>query len=138
MPALRQIVTTTTTQVVKLAPALKKKLMLKLNTYKALKTERDALNLKLNGKRDKKTKEILVTGLSQEVEEILEEVGQEKLAIDGYKMTVIAPVKKGKFNPKKAIALGISLQQIEQCYDADEPGTSYVKITVPGASEDED
>lgn len=139
MPSLKQTVTATTKHVVRLQPRLKTKLMSKLNTYATLKRERDALNLKLNGKRNKKTKEIEVVGIQQEVEEMMEEIGETSLALDGgFRTTIIAPVKKGKFNPKKAVALGIPLEKIEQCYDPDEPGTSYVKITVPGSDEEDE
>jgi hypothetical protein len=103
-----------------------------------MKETRDRLNLAMNGKRNKKTKAIEVVGIQQEVEEIMEEVGELKLSIDGFKTTVIAPVTKGKFNPKKALRLGFTLEQIEACMDEDKPGTAYVKITVPGARDEED
>ena len=122
MPSLS--VTTTTTQVVKLSPALKKKLLLKCKTYASLKLQRDAADLAMTKQRT-------------EVEFIMEEAGESKLEIEGFKTTLIAPVKKGKFNPKKAIALGITTEQIEKSMDPDTPGKSYIKISVPGEKEAE-
>jgi hypothetical protein len=137
MPSLKQQVVATTTHEVRLSPRLKTKLMTKLRSYAEKKIVRDKLNLEMNGKRNKKTKAIEVVGIQQQVEEIMEEVGELKLTIDGFNTTVVAPVTKGKFNTKKALLQGWTLEQIEACFDEDTPGTSYVKITVPG-SKDED
>jgi hypothetical protein len=125
MPKLQASVTTTTTHAVKLSPAVKRELLTKLKTYASLKTQRDAIDHAMKGHR---------TG----VEEIMEKVGEASLSVEGFKTTIIAPVRKGKFNPKKAVALGIPMEKILKAMDPDEPGTSYVKITVPGSAEDDD
>jgi hypothetical protein len=124
MPKLQASVTTTTTHVVKLSPAVKRELLTKLKTYASLKSQRDAIDHAMKGHR---------TG----VEEIMEKVGEASLSVEGFKTTIIAPVRKGKFNPKKAVALGIPMEKILKAMDPDEPGTSYVKITVPGDKDDE-
>lgn len=124
MPSLETSVVATTVHVVKLTPAVRRELLIKLKTYASLKEQRDALDAKMKGHRT-------------DVEEIMEKVGEAKLEVEGFKTTIIAPVKKGKFNPQKAVALGIPMSKILKAMDPDTPGTSYVKITVPNEREEE-
>lgn len=124
MPRLSASVTSTTTTVVKLSPTVKKKLLTALKTYGGLKVQRDAADHAMKGHRGT-------------VEELLEEAEQTSLDIEGYKATIIAPVKT-RLDPKKLIALGVSADIIEKA-TISTPGTPYVKITTPGQkSGDED
>jgi hypothetical protein len=123
MAKLSATVTTTSTQVVKLSPTVKRKLLMTVKTYAGLKTQRDALDHAMKGHR-------------ATVEELLEEAGQTTLDIEGYKTTIIAPVKT-KLDPKKLIALGVSADIIEKA-TISTAGTPYVKITVPGSKKDDD
>ena len=123
MPKLTTTVTTTATTVVKLAPALKRKLLTTVKTYAGLKTQRDALDHAMKGHR-------------ATVEELMEEAGQTTLDIEGFKTTIIAPVKT-KLDPKKLLGLGVSADIIEKA-TISTPGRPYVKITTPGTKGDDD
>lgn len=120
MPKLS--VTTTVTQQAKLTPALKKELLTKMQEHAKLHV------VEKNAKAGKKK-------IAGRVEEIMEVAGETMLEVNGFKSTLIAPVKKS-LNIKKLIAKGVSLDLINSCYD-ETPGTAYVKITAPGASDDE-
>ena len=122
MPHLRQIVTTTTTTVVKLAPALKRKLLTTVKTYAGLKGQRDTLDHAMKGHR-------------KDVEELMEEAGESKLAIDGYKVSIIAPVRR-TLDVKRLISLGVSADVIERAW-VETPQAPYVKISAPGSKDDE-
>lgn len=123
MPKLTTTVTTTATTVVKLAPALKRKLLTTVKTYAGLKTQREALDHAMKGHR-------------ATVEELMEEAGQTTLDIEGFKTTIIAPVKT-KLDPKKLLGLGVSADIIEKA-TISTPGRPYVKITTPGTKGDDD
>lgn len=116
MPKLA--VTATTTTEIRIAPQLKKQLLTKLNTYASMKQKRDELDaaMKLN---------------RVEVEEIMEKVGETSIAVDGFKTTLIAPIKR-RLDPKKLVKLGVSMDTINAA-TVETSGTPYVKITVPGA-----
>lgn len=120
MPKLS--VTATVTQQVKLTPKLKRELKTQCQEYAALHvTEKTAKAAKkvINGR----------------VEEIMEIAGETMLEVDGFKTTLVAPVKRS-LNIKKLIAKGVSIDTINDCYD-ETPGTAYVKISAPG-QKDED
>lgn len=124
MPKLSQTVTTTTTKVVKLTPALKKKLLVELKTYTSLRDQKKALELAMKKH-------------SGTVEEIMETAGEASLEVDGFKTTLIAPVKK-KLDPKRLVTLGVSTETIAKA-TTETPGTPYVKISKAGEkSEDGD
>ena len=123
MPRLSQTVTTTTTTVVKLTPALKKKLMVELKTYTTLRDQKKALELAM--KKHAGT-----------VEEIMETAGESSLEVDGFKTTIIAPVRS-KLDPKRLVALGVSTETIRKA-TTETPGTPYVKISKAGERDEEE
>lgn len=71
---------------------------------------------------------------SASVEDILIEVGESSVGVDGYKATLVSPVKR-KLEVKKLIALGVSQDVITRA-TSEKPGKSYVRITAPGAAEE--
>lgn len=123
MPRLSQTVTTTTTTVVKLTPALKKKLIVELKTYTSLRDQKKALELAMKKH-------------SGAVEEIMETAGESSLEVDGFKTTIIAPVRK-KLDPKRLVALGVSTETIAKA-TTEVPGTPYVKISKAGEKDESD
>ena len=110
-------------KVVRLGPGVNRKLLTTVKTYAGLKTQRDALDHAMKGHR-------------ATVEELMEEAGQTTLDIEGFKTTIIAPVKT-KLDPKKLLGLGVSADIIEKA-TISTPGRPYVKITTPGTKGDDD
>ena len=122
MPGVRLEVVATTTQQVKLAPKVKQRLLTELKSYAAAKSTRDTADGVMKGARGA-------------IEEVMSQAGEERLEIDGFKTTMIAPVTR-KLNVKKLVALGVPMDLIDQAYD-ETPGTPYVKVTIPGVKADE-
>lgn len=116
-------VTATTTHEVKLAPALRKKLLTSLRTYAGLKSQIEVLESAL-----KKQKGLIGA--------LREETGEQSLALEGFKVTLVANIRK-KFNPKKFVQLGGDLALYNEAHE-DVPVRAFEKITLPGASEDEE
>lgn len=121
MPSLQTTATVTTTHVIKLKPSVRARVLTDLRTYGALKRQRDALDLAMTRHRTN-------------VEQVLSEIGEEKLELDGYKATLVAPVRK-KFDPKKFVKLGGNLDTYTKAL-LETPGKSYVKVTLPGDTEE--
>lgn len=121
MPSLA--VTATSTTELKLKPQVKRKLLTELKAYAELKAQRDALDHAMRSRREN-------------VETMLYDTGETSLTIDGYKATVVAGVKK-KLNQKKLIAQGVTQAQIEAATE-ETLNKPYVKITAPGARNDDD
>lgn len=122
--AAKSTPTVTTTKQVKLAPQLKKKLLVAMKEHAAIAAQIKVLEFAKKGKRDK-------------VEDILvNEIGEESLSIDGYKATFISPIKT-RLDKAKLIAQGVTMAQIEMA-TITTPGKSYTKITAPGAAENEE
>ena len=121
MPALTQTVTATTTHQVKIEPKLKRRLVTELKGYAALKTQRDALDSAMKKARGK-------------IEDVLGDIGESSLAVEGFKTTLVAPVRT-KLDEKKLIANGVTMDQIEasKVQTATKP---YVMVTCPGERED--
>lgn len=121
MKATVSATTTTTVQkTVKLAPALRRKLVTALKTYAELATQVRAL-------------EHAKKGQSDIVREIQVDLGEDSLLIEGFKTTLVSPVKK-TLNKKKFVAKGGDLALLESCYD-EIPSSDYVRITPPGNKE---
>ena len=121
--SLATAITATTTHQLKLAPQLKKKLLLALRTYVELGAQKKALDLA----RSKQSKI---------VEDIQVELGESSLDIEGFKSTIVAPVRH-TLDKKRYVALGGDLDLLERSM-VDTPGKSYVRITPPGATYDDD
>jgi transposase len=113
-------VTATVTKEVTLAPALKTRYLQALKSYAKLKTQREALDFAMKQHRE-------------QVEAVLAESGETSLALEGYKTTLIAPVRK-QLDQKKLLALGVSMDII-QAATVEVATTPYIKITVPGGDD---
>lgn len=114
----KAMITATTTTEVKISPTLKRQLLTELKGYAELKAQRDAIDATMKENRVK-------------VEAIMEKVGETSISVEGYKTTLIAPIKS-KLDVKQLIKLGVSRKTIDAA-TVETPGTPYVKITVPGA-----
>ena len=121
--SLATVITATTTHQLKLAPQLKKKLLLALRTYVELGAQKKALDLA----RSKQSKI---------VEDIQVELGESSLDIEGFKSTIVAPVRH-TLDKKRYVALGGDLDLLERSM-VDTPGKSYVRITPPNGNESEE
>ena len=115
MPAVSVIATTTTE--VSLKPALKTRLLKELRTYAMLRSQMKDLELALDKHK------AVIGG-------IREETGEQKLEIDGFSVTLVAPIRK-KFNPKRFVAEGGDLAIYNNAMD-DVTSRSYEKISCPG------
>ena len=116
-------VTATTTHLLKLSPQIKKKLLLALRTYVELGAQKKALDLA----RAKQSKI---------VEDIQVELGESSLDIEGFKSTIVAPVRH-TLDKKRYVTLGGDLDLLERSM-VDTPGKSYVRITPPNGNGSED
>ena len=120
MPSLKTAVTTDVVQRVKIAPRLRTKLVTALRTYSGLKTQLTVLEAAM--------KKVRVG-----IEDILTEVGESNLAIDGYKTTLVAPMRSA-LSREKLIANGVTVQQINDSTEQIAT-TPYIRITPPGQRE---
>lgn len=123
MPTLSQmpVATTTTTQQVKIAPALRTKLRKALNIYGELKGQEKALKLA----KDK---------CRSSIEDVLGDIGESSLKIDGFSTTMVAPVRT-VLDEKKLIEQGVTIEQINaaKVQVATKP---YIKVTCPGGDDE--
>mgnify|MGYP001575939095 FL=1 len=117
MPVLAATITTTTSHEVKLKPTLKRKLLTELKTYAELKFQRDAIDQALKGHKGT-------------IEECLGEAGETTLSVEGFKTTMVSPVRS-ILDKKKLIEQGVSTAQIENA-TVNVTSRSYLKITCPG------
>ena len=118
MPAVSVIATTTTE--VSLKPALKTRLLKELRTYAMLRSQMKDLELALDKHK------AVIGG-------IREETGEQKLEIDGFSVTLVAPIRK-KFNPKRFVAEGGDLAIYNNAMD-DVTSRPYEKISCPGSKD---
>ena len=121
MPALTQTVVATTTHQVKIEPKLKRRLLVELRTYAELKSQQAALKKAMDKKR-------------ANIEDVLGDIGESSLSVEGFKTTLVAPVRT-VLDEKKLIANGVTMDQIEasKTQKATKP---YVKVTCPGDRDD--
>ena len=122
MPTAVALTATTTHQLV-IAPQLKRKLLLALKTYTELSAQAKVLALA------KKKQGSIVEGIQTEL-------GESSINIDGYKSTIVAPIRK-VLDRKRFVALGGDLGVLDQAM-IDTPSKAYPKITAPGAADDDD
>lgn len=116
-------VTTTTTQEVKLKPQVKRKLLTELRAYAQLKSERDALDHAMKGHK-------------ASIEELMETTGESSLSVEGFKTTLVAPVKR-TLDRKRLRMAGVTEAQLD-AGTIETPTKPYIKVTVPGSKEDGD
>ena len=115
--------TVTTTKEIRLQPALRKKLLTKLNTYAGLKSQM-------------KTLEHSLKKLSDEIGELRDETGEQSVKLEGFTITLVANTRK-QFNEKAYIANGGDLAIYNQSFD-EVPVKAFNKITLPKAGGDEE
>lgn len=124
MPSLKAAVvaTATTTHEIKLSPQVKKKLLTAYRTYAELSLQKKAIKA-------------AQAKLAKTVEDIQVDLGETHLEVDGFKSTIVAPVQR-KLDKKLFVSLGGRLDLLEAASPG-KPGKSYVKITAPGAKDEE-
>jgi len=108
--------TKTVKQVVKIKPATLTTLRTELKAYAGLKAQLDAIQEKLDAKKE-------VIG------ELRESTGEDQLTIDGFSLALVQPVRK-VLNQEKLIALGCAVAWIEEATE-NKPTAPYEKITCP-------
>ena len=123
MPTTAIALTATTTHQLTIAPQIKRKLLLALKTYTELAAQAKVLALA------KKKQGSIVEGIQTEL-------GESSIAIDGYKSTIVAPIRK-VLDRKRFVALGGDLEMLDKAM-IDTPSKAYPKITAPGAVNEED
>lgn len=123
MPTVSTVATVSTTHEVKLAPKLAAKLRLRLRAYAALKNQFDALKAAMEKAKG-------------EIDGLRDETGEQSLSIDGYHVTLVAPIRK-KFDPKRFVQLGGELEIYNQA-QISVPGRPYTKVSCPGEKDSDE
>jgi hypothetical protein len=113
----------TTTKQIVLKPALRRKLLIELRTFAELSSQLKALE------HARETHKKNISALR-------DETGEQSLELEGYRMTLVAPIRK-KFNSKKFVARGGDIELYNQSFD-EVPGRPYERITCPGEKADEE
>ena len=108
--------TTTVTQTVELSPQLKRQLLNELKAYQGLKSQQDALELALANKK-------------ANIGKLRERSGEKMLELEGYKISLVEPVRK-ELDKKKFVELGGSLAMLENA-TVSRPTKAYERITLP-------
>ena len=96
-------------------------MLTELRTYGALKEQRDAIDAAMN-----KHKEA--------IGQLRESTGENSIAIDGFKISLVMPVRK-VLSHAKLIELGCAAAWIEEATES-KPTRPYEKITVPGGGDE--
>ena len=112
----------TVTPDIELTPKVRQALMAEFRLYARLQAEIAALEAKKDAAKARIT-------------DIREEAGAVTLAIDGYRTTMVSPVRS-TLNVKKLFAQGVTPAMIEKATDT-VPGKSYEKVTLPSTKGDE-
>lgn len=113
----------TTTHEVVLKPAVRRQLLKELRLWAELHAQEKAIKLA-------KSKH------AHAVESMQTELGESSIDLEGFKSTIVAPMRSS-LDKKKFVALGGKLEILEKA-TVQVPGKSYLKITAPGAGKDED
>lgn len=121
--ALATTATVTTTKEIKLAPQLRRKLLTELRAYAELKEQAKAIEQAM--KKHKQT-----------LDELREKTGEKSVALEGFKITLVEPVRS-YLDKEKLIEVGVTTAQIEEATIV-KPGRPYAKVTVPGERESDD
>ena len=115
-------ITATTTHEIKLSPTIRRKLLTKLKTYAELRLQVKVLEAAMDKQKT-------------EIGALRDETGEQSIELDGFKVTLVAGVRK-KFNPKKYVALGGDLDLYNQAVE-EKLNRPYEKISCPGDVEKE-
>jgi hypothetical protein len=108
--------TTTVTQTVELSPQLKRQLLNELKAYQSLHTQREAL-------------ELAITNKKANIGKLRERSGEKMLELEGYKISLVEPVRK-ELDKKKFVELGGSLAMLENA-TVSRPTKAYERVTCP-------
>ncbi len=108
--------TTTVTAEVVIEPRIKRQLLTELRAYQALKTQIDTLTAQMDTRK-------------AAVSAIREQIGEEKLAVDGYKVSHIQGTYE-VLDKKKLVQLGCAMAWIEEATEL-KPKKAYDKISCP-------
>ena len=108
--------TTTVTQTVELSPQLKRQLLNELLMYQGLKRNLDELETAIANKK-------------VNISRLREKSGEKALELEGFKITLVEPVRK-ELDRKKFVELGGSLAMLENA-TVSRPTKSYEKISCP-------
>lgn len=114
--------TVSTTREVRLTARQRNELRASLRIYAELSAQIKALELAKAKAKDK-------------ADQVREDLGEQSIELDGFTVTLVAPVRK-KLNEKKLIAQGVTMAQIEMATDH-VLVRPYTKITVPGGKEED-
>ena len=118
--SLAATVTATTSHELKLSPAVRRRLVTELRNYQTLAARRSDIDVQM-------------TNCRAAVAEIQTELEESSVEIEGFKSTLVAPMKS-VFDKKKFVRLGGRLDLIEAA-TSKVPGKVYVRITPPGAAD---
>ena len=122
MPSLNSTVIASTTTEIQLKPSVRKRLLTELHAYQQMQSTLRELKAKMEVSKAK-------------IGNIREEAGEQSLALEGFTVTLVSPVRS-KLNHKKLIALGCAATWIAEATEIT-PTKSYEKVTCPGAPEEE-
>ncbi len=109
--------TTTVTKTVIIKPKTLQKLKDELKAYGKLKVELEKIKAKMDAGKER-------------IGELRESTGEDKLAVDGFSIALVQPVR-AVLNHEKLIALGCAVSWIEEATEH-KPTKPYEKITCPG------
>lgn len=120
MPTVSPIATTTTTRTVVLRPTVKRRLLVALQSYNALRLQVEALKAQMEDHKGT-------------IQALREETGEATLAIDGFKVVHVSPVRP-TLDHKKLIELGCAAAWITEATTM-KPTKDYERIYCPGEKE---
>lgn len=117
MPTL----TTTVVKQVQLAPTVRRRLLNEFRAYGAIKAQMDTLQHALDKHK-------------ANIGAIREETGEASLDLEGFKVSIVAPIRH-IFSPRKFISAGGDLSLYNNSFE-DVPSRSYEKISLPGIKDE--
>ena len=117
---LAATVTATTSHELQLSPVIRRRLMKQLQSYQELAAKRTAIEAEMAFCR-------------ATVAEIQTELEESSIELEGFKSTLVAPMKS-VFDKKTFVRIGGRLDLIEAA-TSKVPGKVYVRITPPGAAD---
>lgn len=121
MPTLTA--TVSTTKEITIKPALRTKLLKEFRLYAALRDQLKAIESAMDKHK-------------ANIGKIRDETGEQSLNVDGFKVTLVAPIRSS-LDKAKLIAQGVTIAQIENA-TVHKPGRAYEKLTLPGQQEREE
>ncbi len=117
MPSVSPAVVTT--HEIKLDNKVKRQLLTRLHLYEELRQQKKAIELAMDKCKG-------------EVEDLRDQTGEQTLMVEGFTVTLVAPIRK-KFDPQLFVQNGGSIELYNQSH-IEVTSRAYTKITVPGES----